>query len=78
METEPEARPGHSGVPVCGHQGPEARCQAPPGNTGSGVTSGDSLGQEVTTERNSQGAAQEAAGAGLMASGGCTSYIFEA
>ena len=49
------------------------------GNTGSGVTSGDSPGQEVTTERNSQVAAQEAAGAGLMASsGGCTSYIFGA
>ena len=51
-------------VPVCGHQGPEARCQAPRGNTGSSVTSGDSPGQEVTTERNSQEAAQEAAGAG--------------
>ena len=25
-ETQPEARPGHSGVPVSGHQGPEARC----------------------------------------------------
>ena len=30
-ETPPEARHGHSGVPVFGHAGPGARCQAPGG-----------------------------------------------
>ena len=30
-ENQPVARLSHSGVPVYGHQGPEARCQAPGG-----------------------------------------------